>query len=342
MIVCLERSGPLQDKIRYKEIRVIEMNKRAGNDIMLPIRLATVLAKEKVCIVHSNNWGTLVECVLAAKWAGIRSVVHTQHGLDYEWGVSRARSRSPLRMVAKRFFARGIKRFAAVSGEVREMLVKEWRIPANRVSVIHNGIPINPKLPLESEREEGRRRLGWTPADFVIGSVGVFRPVKDFPMLIEAVARVIPRAPHARLVLIGDGPSKGEIEGAIDRLGLKPHVHFLGMRSDVGDLLPLLDLFVLSSLSEGVSLAILEAMAAGVPVVATRVGGNREIICEGETGILVSPRSPDETAAAILSFIQDKDRRREVGRRGEGRVRNLFAVDKMARGYEKLYSEIGY
>ena len=338
--ICLTTSGPLGDRIRRRGLKVIVMNKPPGKDLGLPFRLAKILKREGVDIVHSNNWGTMVECAVAAKLAGIQSVVHTQHGMDYGLNASRSQPRDHLWTLVKRLVSRWFTRIVAVSHEVLEMVVKEWHVPSERVTVIHNGISLNSKAVGHEERTEMRRRLGLSKTNFVIGSVGFFRPVKDFPALVEAMAIVVRHAPQARLVLLGEGPSRRDIETAINRLDLQPFIHLLGWRQDVDNLLPLMDLFVLCSRSEGISLSILEAMAAGLPVVATRVGGNPAIIQEMETGILVPPRSPTETARVILSLVGDPFRASVMGQRGRERVQTHFSLGQMARAYEKLYAEI--
>ncbi len=340
IVICLQTSGALQDRIRHQGVKVISLDKRPGNDLRLPFRLARVLRRERVDIVHSNNWGSLAESVLAAKCAGVRPIVHTQHGLEYEVAASRLETGRPFRTLVKRVAARSIGRIAAVSHEVREMIVREWRVPPEKVSVIHNGVLVTGRTIEEGERVEVRRQFGLSRDDYVIGSVGIFRPVKDFPTLVHAMAEVLPRLPNAKLVLVGDGPSRPEVEQAADRHGLRSAVRFLGMRQDVHDLLPLMDLFVLCSLSEGLSLSILEAMAAGLPVVATAVGGNPEIIDKSETGLLIPPRSPSETASAILSLSQDADRRRTMGRLARERVRSHFSVQRMASDYRNLYASV--
>lgn len=340
LIICLRESGALAQRIRPDGVKVIALHKAAGNDVTVPFRLARVLRQERVDVVHSNNWGTLAESVLAAKWARTPSIVHTQHGLEYGIGDSRSRDRHPLRMLAKRVAARWIDRIVAVSHEVQAMVVKEWRVPDRKVSVIHNGIALTARRLGDEERLERRRRIGLGPGDYVIGSVGIFRPVKDFPTLVRAMAHVASRSTGARLVLVGDGPSRLEIEQMVERLKLQPFVRFLGMRADVEDLLPIMDLFVLCSFSEGISLSILEAMAAGVPVVATDVGGNPEIIGQSGVGVLVPPRSPRKTADAILSLLRDPDRRRAMGVLAQERVRERFSLQRMASDYEALYAGI--
>jgi len=340
ILICLDSVRNLRGKIHTDRVHVIEMKKRAGNDFRLPFRLAKVFKRERIDIVHSNNWGTMLECVLAAKLAGIQSVVHTQHGMDYGLGSSRLQPRSRLQTIAKRLTSRGISRMVAVSQEVKEMIVQEWKVPQQHISVIHNGVHLDDRVLEKNEWLRRRREFGLDERNFVVGTVGVLRPVKNFPSLVEAMAQVVQEVTHARLIFIGDGPCRKDIEAAVEGFHLKNFVRFLGSRSDVIEMLQLMDLFVLPSISEGISLSLLEAMAAGLPVVATRVGGNPQVVQEMETGILVPPHSPSEMAKAILCLIGNSYKRRVMGLRARDRVQTYFSVERMVRDYKKLYGEV--
>jgi len=218
------------------------------------------------------------------------------------------------------------------------MVTREWRVPAERVTVVHNGV----RLPSADEgrevRSRWRRELGIDDSDVLIGTVAVFRPVKDLHTMLEAMSLVARESSRARLVLMGAGPQKEELEAAVERLGLQSVVRFPGFRRDASQLLPALDVFVLSSLSEGISLALLEAMAARVPAVATSVGGNREIITHPGCGLLVPPRSPRDLADAILSLMGDSTRRQTIVEGGRRRVEEAFSLEKMIGAYGSIYA----
>jgi glycosyltransferase involved in cell wall biosynthesis len=267
-------------------------------------------------------------------------VLHTQHGLDYGFGHSPDHLRSRFRTVAKTLACKGVSRVATVSHEVAQMVTREWHVSPSRVTVVHNGV----RVPAPGEgveiRQCWRSELGLDPADVLIGTVAVFRPVKDLITMLEAMALIAKEAPRARLVLMGAGPQKEELEATVERLGLKSIVFFPGFRKDATRLLPALDVFVLSSVSEGISLALLEAMAANVPAVATRVGGNPEILNGPGCGILVPPRSPRELAGAILGLVNDRSRRYEIGAGGRRRVEEAFSLRRMIGAYESLYASL--
>jgi sugar transferase (PEP-CTERM/EpsH1 system associated) len=339
MIVCLEMSGLLEQQVRRADIPVEVLPKRAGNDPVVPFRLAALLRRERVDIVHCHNWGTLLESIFAARWAGIRAIVHTQHGLDYQRAASRDGLVQRGRTMMKRVAARWLSGIVAVSGEVKDMIHAEWRVPDDRIRVIHNGVPLGSVALSDAERASRRRALGLAPEDFVIGSAGHMRPVKNFPMLLEALGLALPAAPRARLVLMGDGPLRQEIEETVARLGLERSVLLLGRRADVPDLLLLCDAYALCSFSEGISISILEAMAAGLPVIATRVGGNSEIVVEGETGFLV-PVAADRVAAAIVALADNPVLCGRMGASGRARVISNFSLSRMSADYRDVYARV--
>jgi sugar transferase (PEP-CTERM/EpsH1 system associated) len=336
-VLCLEQMGYLADRICSPDVKVIGPLKRMGNDPLAPFRLARLFHEHHFDLVHGHNWGALVDTVLAAKLARIRAVVHTQHGLDYGFSDAPDHLRSRLRTATKTFACRGVSRIATVSREVARMVTGEWRVPDDKVAVVHNGVRLPARADGPQARARGRREFEIAETDVLVGTVGIFRPVKDLHTLLEAMALVVRARPRARLVMMGEGPQKGELRTAIERLGLASVVRLPGWRRDATELLPALDLFVLSSLSEGISLALLDAMAAGVPVVATRVGGNVEII-EPESGVLVPPRSPRELADAMLALIADPARRRALGAGGRERVEAEFSLKQMVGNYEALYA----
>lgn len=339
LVICLETTGPLARRVEQAGVPVVALNKRPGNDLRLPWRLAQVFRRQRVGLVHSHNWGALVESVTAAALARVSGVVHTQHGLDYGSGCRSFARSDGLRMWVKSAAATRLTRIVAVSAEVRDMVVATWHVPEDKVRLIHNGIRLDGTTIDAAHRSRLRRQFGIADDERVIGSVGFFRPVKDFPTLLRALALVVPREPRVRLMLVGDGPLRAELESAAARLGLRDLVHFPGWRDDARALLSAFDLFALPSLSEGLSLSILEAMAAGLPVVTTRVGGNPELVLHRETGLLVAPQCARELAEAVLTLIRDPAQRSAMGTRGRERVRRHFTLERMLSAHEDLYAE---
>ena len=336
IVICLESGGRLAKNIRHPDVPVIEMHKRPGNDVTLPFRLARVLRERQVTVVNSHNWGPLVEGTVASAIAGC-AIVHTQHGLDYEVGHQRHGAKRWWRLAAKRLVARRLAAVIAVSSEVATMVAQEWRAPALPVSVILNGVGAI-ATPDAATREAIRSELGAGPADVLIGSVGHLRPVKDYVTLVEAFGTARQRCPALRLVLAGDGPSRADVERAVDRTGTTDVVRLLGVVRDVPRMLPALDVFALSSISEGLSIAILEAGSAGLPVVATRVGGNPEIVEDGQSGLLVPAGQPGAMADALARIGQDAALRAKMGARGREIVEQRFSLSRMAADYAGVFA----
>jgi len=336
-VVCLERMGYLAERLCSRSVGFIAPFKRTGHDPAAPFRLAAIFKEHRFDVVHCHNWGALLDTVLAAKLARIPAVLHTQHGLDYGFDNAPDHLRSRLRTFMKTAAVRGVAGVATVSHEVARMVVREWHVPECKVSVVHNGVCLAGQDEGPGVRESWRRELGVDPSDVLIGTVATFRPVKGLHTMLEAMALVAKTAAHAKLVLLGDGPLKPDLEATVRRLGLESVVRFPGWRVDATRLLPAMDVFVLSSLSEGISLALLEAMAARVPVVATEVGGNREIIKGPNCGLLVPPQSPRDLAHALLSLIGNPTWRCELGAGGRRRVEEGFSLKRMVGDYADLY-----
>jgi glycosyltransferase involved in cell wall biosynthesis len=224
-----------------------------------------------------------------------------------------------------------VDRVTAVSDNVHDFCISHIGLPASKLTVIHNGVDLPEKCPADARAE-----LGLRPDDFVIGAVGRLYPVKGIQFLVQALAQT--RVGH--LVVIGDGPEKSTLELLADRLGVADRIHWAGQRPDARNLMPAFDLFVQPSLHEGMPNTILEAMATGLPVVATAVGGTPEVVAHGVTGLLVSPKSPHALSEAISVLLDDADLRRRMGKAGRERVAQHFTVGRMVRKTEELYERL--
>jgi glycosyltransferase involved in cell wall biosynthesis len=223
----------------------------------------------------------------------------------------------------------------AVSEELRRYML-EARFPAARVAVIRNGIEAGPR-PSPADRHAARRALGIAAETFVAVSVARLDPVKDFGTLLDAFATVRRRAAGARLLIVGDGPERAAIAARAAQPDLDGAVHLIGFRSDVRALIAAADVYVNSSISEGISITILEAMAAGLPVVATAVGGTPEVLANGAGGLLVPSRDAERLASAILALAADPQRRAVLGAAGRRRLETSFTIDRMVDEYVATY-----
>ncbi|XXT19520.1 glycosyltransferase [Sorangium sp. So ce429] len=337
-VVCaLQEPGALADELARLGVPLVVLSRRPGLDPGLPVRLAAWLRREDIRLVHTHNPGPHLYGALAAGLARAASfaggggprVIHTKHGRNYP--------KQKRKVLVNRLAAALTDRVVAVSDDARAVALEVERVDPARVVTILNGV--DPEVFRPGDARAARARLGLPASGYHVGCVARLSPEKDHATLLTAFARLREVRPGAHLTLVGDGPARPALEQQVARLGLGGAVLFTGTRADVAELLPAFDVFALASLTEGISLTLIEAASAGLPIVATRVGGNPEIVKEGETGLLVSPGSPDPLAAA-LEAIAVRDDRAEVGMRGRARVIERFGIDQMVRAYEDLYDEV--
>ncbi|MEZ5320110.1 MAG: glycosyltransferase, partial [Vicinamibacterales bacterium] len=204
------------------------------------------------------------------------------------------------------------------------------------IEVIENGIDPERYEPA-GDRDALRARLGLAASRRYVAAIARFHPVKDHAMLLRAFARVAAERADADLLLVGDGPLRPALEAQVASLGLERRVRFLGVRHDVPDLLAASDVFVLSSVSEAASITLLEAMATGLPVVVTEVGGNPEIVRQGVDGRLTPRGDAEAFSAALTAVLADPAGAREMGRNGAARVREVYRLDRTIARYDALY-----
>ena len=318
-VVSLGSRGPLAEDIEAHSLPVIALNEPAGLRPGLVLRLARLFRRWGIDVVHTHDVRPLVYGALAARLARVPGVVHTRHGQDTRI--------TPRQHALVRLAARLTDRFVCVSEDSARLTIQQG-IAAAKVRAIINGIDV-----------ERFAYTGPKPAGPVV-TIARLSPEKDVANLIRAAAVVAGADPAFRLEIAGAGPCQSDLEKLIDSLGLKERVRLLGQVRDVRALLGRASLFVLPSLSEGISLTLMEGMARGLPVVATRVGGNPEVVTDGETGLLVPPRNPDALADAVLSLLRDPERCRRMGEAGRRRVERVFDVRRMVAEYEEFYREL--
>jgi glycosyltransferase involved in cell wall biosynthesis len=217
----------------------------------------------------------------------------------------------------------------------KNLVKKEWMNPAS-ITTIYNGID-GDAFSNEFDRGEIARELNISPASKIIGIVARLQGIKNHKCLIRAMQKVSKRFPDAILLIIGDGSLRGELMELVSSEDLQDNIHFLGTRNDIPRLLSMLDIFVLCSLSEGLPLTILEAMAAGKPIVATGVGGIPEVIQDGADGIIIPSDDPDGLADAISELLRDDGKRHDMGVKARKKFEERFTIQKMVEEYEKIY-----
>jgi sugar transferase (PEP-CTERM/EpsH1 system associated) len=322
-VCCLQSSGEFARRISDERCRVLEFGLRPGNDPRLVWRLARAFRVSRLDIVHTRNAEAFFYGAFAAKLAGL-PVVHSEHGRTFPEKRHRA--------LLQRWLLRGTASAFAVSRQLADDLVTHIGVRPGSFSVIYNGVDT-------SRFARGPGAHGDERDEVVIGSVGRLAAVKNYQLLLHAVA-LLPQDLRWRLVLIGDGPERDTLERIARELGVDARVSLLGYRDNVPELLRELDVFVLPSISEGMSNTLLEAMAAGVAAIASDVGGNREIIESGRSGLLFAPGDPLSAAAAIEQLARDAQLRGRLASAGAQRAATTFGLPAMLRTYEDLYRSV--
>ena len=318
---------------------MIAIHKGDGKDFRAYLRVWHVLKKMRPEIVHTRNLSAL-EANWVAAVAGIRARIHGEHGRDVYDPDGLSFKYNFLRKSVKPF----VHRYIAVSTDLSDWLIHTVGVRADRVRRICNGVDTK----LFSPRSEPRSNFG--PNGFassehiVVGTVGRMEAIKDPLTFVRAFVKIMVTDAAARerlrLVLVGDGTLREAASRLVEEAGIKRFVWLAGERGDIPQFMRNLDLFVLPSLREGISNTILEAMASGLPVIATNVGGNSELVENGKTGILIPPSEPHILAKTIMSYVRDPGNLIEHGRAGRQRAENEFSMESMVNRYLAVYDEV--
>jgi len=305
------------------------------HDLAAVGRLRREFRDRRVDVVHTHSSKAGILGRLAARRAGVPVVVHTVHGWSFNdtqpWPV-RATYRA-----LERIAARWTDRLVVVSSRNADVGLAHGIGRPDRYVTVHSGIAADVYRRPRGVRASVRAALGYGPDDLVVATVGNLKPQKAPLDFVAAAARIAAEEPRARFFLVGDGPLAGEVEARGAALGLGGRVRLLGWRDDVADLLQAMDVFLLTSRFEGLPRSVLQAMAAGVPVVATAVDGTPEVIVDGESGLLVPPADPAAAARAVLRMLSEPglaDRCRAGATRA---LTEAFDIDRMVRDLEALY-----
>jgi sugar transferase (PEP-CTERM/EpsH1 system associated) len=331
-VVCVLRSlGTLADSIPADRGRVLCLGETGSGMRFQALTLARQIEAVKPDIVHSRNWGT-IESVFAGRWFGSCAVVHSEHGME-SYATEEPRRRRWLRRLAFQL----ADRVFSVSYALRDYHALRTGFPALNISVIHNGVDTD----LFRQRPEGRRltraRYGLDPDEFCIGTVGRLEPIKDMITLLRA-ATELPDSMNWRIVIAGEGRDLPALNEFLrDRPEVRKHILFLGEIQDVPGFLGCIDVYVLPSLYEGISNSLLEAMASGLAVVASSVGGNPEVVVDGESGLLFPVERPTALAERLMTLHRDAELRLRLGRQAIYRIKESFSLESMVRAYERMY-----
>jgi glycosyltransferase involved in cell wall biosynthesis len=310
-------------------VKVIDLSRKEEIDPLLLIRLLLLIRREKIEIVHTHLVHASIVGRLAAKLAGVRGIITTRHYAYYH-------KHKGLVDWIERKTAVFNDSLIAISSAVKQYMTTEERYRPAKIHVLHNAVDLNLFHSMDGpEISRGRDRI-------MIGSVGRLHTSKGHETLLRSMPYVKQRFPGARLTIVGTGREKDNLEKLSARLGISSEVDFLGAKkpSQIPRLLRTLDLFVLASNWEGFGLAAVEAMASGLPVVATDVGGLPEIVVDGRTGFLVPPGKPRMLADKVVHLLQNPELCRQMGKQGRRRAETLFSLEDMVERLEAIYWDL--
>lgn len=332
-------------RIRRPDVEFVSLHKPPGHGVKLYPRLTRLFRQLRPAIVHTRNLAAL-ECQVPAWWARVPGRVHGEHGRDVEDLDGSSRRHQLIRRAYSPF----VHRYVALSQDLQGYLAQRVGIAPRRIAQIYNGVdtvrfsPPDPGGGGLSARAPIPGCPFSAPQHWLAGTVGRMQTVKNQPLLAHAFVRALALAPalreRLRLVLVGDGPLRAQCQAILLEAGVADLAWLPGERSDVPDVMRGLDLFVLPSQAEGISNTILEAMACACPVLATRVGGNAELVQPGVTGELVPAGDVQAMAQALVALAGDPARSAQLGQAGRARVEERFSLQAMVGAYQRLYESV--
>lgn len=337
-VVCIEDFTDFSRRIERSDVEIFAMHRSKVGVWGLRWQLFQLLRRLRPDIVHTRNLSGL-DALLPARLAGAKTL-HSEHGFD----VDNLKGSAFRPTLLRRLNAPLVSRYVALSNDLRRVMCERWKIAPTRVRQIYNGVDIQKFTPAIAARRD------LLPLDlqgeglFVVGTVGRVQAVKDQATLLRAFAAVLMRHPgwrsHLRLVIVGDGPLLPDLRRLASELGITEQTWFAGARQDVAALLQTLDLFVLPSLNEGISNTLLEAMATGLPLLATAVGGNVELLTDGVVGSTFIPGDHCSLAVMISRYYLQPDLRAAQGAAARAHAVQSFSLQAMVSHYQAVYETL--
>jgi Glycosyltransferase len=331
VICCLDYVGAWGEAMGMRGIKVFNMGRKPGVDFSIIKKLRAIIREERPDILHAHQYTPYFYSVLAAALSFPRpKLIFTEHGRHYPDKVRLKRA------IFNQFVNIFTDAIYGVSEFTKKSLVRYEKFPEGKIRVIYNGIKQEEFQGL-IDVDQKKTSLGMKADTRIVGTVGRLCAIKNFGMLIRAFDEVRKKVTDVMLVLVGDGPLRDELKALVESLGIKEYVLFLGNRQDTAELMKIFDVFALSSDLEASALVLLEAMASGVPVVATAVGGTPELVVEGKTGILTPRGDHMKFSEAIISILRDPAMKKSMGEAGKRRVAEKFTFNEMQDAYIEAY-----
>lgn len=334
-IFCLDAVGRIGEELIRDGVDVVSFGRKPGRDWRVSRHLAAAVRERDIDVIHAHQYTPFFYAALAKPLCRFRPrLILTEHGRHYPDRVSPIR-RAVNRLVLDRLAdaVTACCQFSAVG------LTKTDGFVGRRIAIIENGIEVDRYGP-PADKAIAKHDVGLDPDRRCIIHVARHHPVKDQPTLLRAFAAAVPALPRVDLIMVGDGPQRGELESLAVELRIPDRVKFLGIRDDIPDLMRAAEMFALTSLSEAASLTLLEAMASGLPVVVTNVGGNPEIVRHEREGLLFPRGDVTACAAAFRRLFDDPAFAEQLGASGRRRVSERYQLSRTVDRYEQLYRQL--
>ena len=334
VVFCLDEPGAWAKNLRQAGIPVHCLWRQPGLDLSVSFHLAKLFKKWNISLVHAHQCTPWFYSALSRVIYPKTRLLFEEHGRFFP-EMDRL-----IRRWVNRLLIRGLThRFVAVSKDIRDRLVKYEGLNSGDIEIVYNGVDPPPQITRE-KRLSLRRSFSFVEQDFVVGTVGRLNSIKNIPMLIASVGMASGNIPNLRCLIVGGGEEYQALEATIVEQDLSECVKLSGFRTDAVELTQCMDLFVLSSLSEGTSIALLEAMAAGVPVAVTAVGGNPEIVIDGISGWVVPSGDVARLSDVIREAVRSPEKAHALSTGGQGRFAEMFSFDYMIERYTEIYDEM--
>ncbi|GAX62992.1 glycosyl transferase group 1 [Candidatus Scalindua japonica] len=329
-LCCLDNGGFFYDQLENNLLKAYILQRKPGPfDIGLLVRLYKILRENKIDIIHSQS-GCMVYAALAGRLARVKRIVHTDHG--------RFKPDKRSIMLEEWISSKVIHHVIGVSHELTEYLALQVKIKRKKLLTIINGVDTHKFIPMHSERRNKlKKKYGLNEEVKVLGTICRLDPVKNLEFLISCLPSICEKVTECRLLIVGDGPCRERLIKHAESLGIDSKISFTGAMSDVDNVLPAFDVYVCTSLSEGTSMTILEAMSCGLPVVASAVGGNSSLVDESN-GRLFPLNDADVFKRSVIELLEDEELRKQTGQEGRNKIEKNYDFDNVVRQYEKLYS----
>ena len=334
VFACLDRLGSMGESLVAEGFTVQVIGRSPGFDWRAARRLSHFFKQHRVSVVHAHQYAPFFYSSLARGFSSELSILFTEHGRSFP------DLRRWKRVLANRFLISRRDRIVAVGEQVRQALIANEGFSPQRVHVVYNGVPVDDFASNPDARAIARRELGIESDTFLIVQVARLNALKDHVTAVETMGQLVQVHPQVRLMLVGEGETRSAIESAIASLNLQSAVTLVGVQSDVSKYLYAGDAFLLSSVSEGIPLTLIEAMAAGLPCVVTAVGGIPEVIEHEKTGLLAPAKCAKKLADNLSLLISNENLRRELAGAGNRRARSEFSDEVMHAKYQELYLEM--